>query len=29
VSLSDVLELPEGAVVQDVEITLRGKIATS
>jgi Fur family peroxide stress response transcriptional regulator len=29
VSLTDVLELPEGAVVQDVEITLRGKIATS
>lgn len=28
VSLSDVLELPEGAVVQDVEITLRGKLAT-
>jgi Fur family peroxide stress response transcriptional regulator len=28
VSLSDVLELPEGAVVQDVEITLRGKIAS-
>jgi Fur family peroxide stress response transcriptional regulator len=27
VSLTDVLELPAGAVVQDVEITLRGKIA--
>jgi Fur family peroxide stress response transcriptional regulator len=29
VSLTDVLELPAGAVVQDVEITLRGKFATS
>lgn len=28
VSLSDVLELPFGAVVEDVEITLRGKLAT-
>jgi Fe2+ or Zn2+ uptake regulation protein len=29
VSLADVLQLPNGAVVQDIEITLRGKIATS
>lgn len=28
VSLTDVLELPKGAVIQDVEITLRGKLAT-
>lgn len=28
VSLTDVLELPPGAVVEDVEITLRGKITT-
>ena len=27
-NLTDVLELPAGAVIQDVEITLRGKIAT-
>ena len=27
-SLTDVLDLPHGAVVDDVEITLRGKIAT-
>ena len=28
VSLTDVLELPAGAVVEDIEITLRGKLAT-
>lgn len=28
-NLTDVLQLPEGAVIQDVEITLRGKIANS
>ena len=28
-NLTDVLELPAGAVIQDVEITLRGKIANS
>jgi hypothetical protein len=28
-SLTDVLDLPHGAVVDDVEITLRGKIANS
>ena len=28
VSLTDVLELPQGAVIEDVEITLRGKLAT-
>jgi len=29
VSLTDVLDLPNGAVVDDIEITLRGKLATS
>jgi Fe2+ or Zn2+ uptake regulation protein len=29
VSLADVLELPAGAVVQDVEITLRGQISSN
>lgn len=29
VQISDVLQLPEGAVIRDVEITLRGKIADS
>ncbi len=29
VCLADVLELPPGAVIDDVEITLRGKIATT
>jgi Fur family peroxide stress response transcriptional regulator len=28
VSLSDVLDLPPGAVIEDIEITLRGKIPT-
>ena len=28
VNLSDVLELPPGAVIEDVEITLRGKLIT-
>lgn len=29
VNLTDVLDLPNGAVVEDVEITLRGKLAAS
>ena len=29
VNLADVLDLPPGAVVEDIEITLRGKIATA
>jgi len=29
VNLSDMLDLPPGAVVEDIEITLRGKIANS
>lgn len=28
INLSDVLQLPPGAMIEDVEITLRGKIAT-
>ena len=29
ISLADVLELPPGAMIEDIEITLRGKIAVS
>jgi len=29
VNLSDVLDLPPGAVIEDIEITLRGKLAAS
>ncbi len=29
ITLADVLQLPPGALIQDVEITLRGKIATT
>jgi hypothetical protein len=29
ISLADVLQLPPGALIEDIEITLRGKIAIS
>jgi Fur family peroxide stress response transcriptional regulator len=29
VNLTDLLDLPPGAVIEDIEITLRGKLATS
>lgn len=29
INITDMLELPPGAVVEDIEITLRGKLATS